>query len=163
MLNTYYLNKRKIKRIIFVFFSLILSACGGSGGGNDESLNEQISEAVKVGAEPVEEVVLDMDSLVAAQDFSFTSKNRIQVSLELNDYENQPAYVSIYRKYQRLDSGRYYPDSTSRVIAGALQKGVFKQSFIGVNNKQKYLLEIWFYDARAPIQKELILNNDQLM
>ena len=75
----------------------------------------------------------------------------------------QRAYVSIYRKYQLLDSGRYYPDSTSRVIAGALQNGIFKQSFIGFNNQQKYLIEICFYDARVPIQRELLLKNNHLI
>ena len=47
----------------------------------------------------------------------------------------QCAYVSVYSAYQRLDSERYYPDATSRLIAGALQDGSFTQSFIGLNNQ----------------------------
>ena len=150
MLNTI------IKLISLLLFSLILSGCGGSGGGDAQ-------ENAELQLEQAEAVTTTMDSLVAAEDFSFTSKKQIQVILELNDYQDQRAFVSVYREYQLLDSGRYYPDSASRVISGQLQSGIFNESFTALDNQQEYLIEVWFYDGREPLQKELSVNNNQLI
>ena len=150
MLNTI------IKLISLLLFSLILSGCGGSGGGDAQ-------ENAELQLEQAEAVTTTMDSLVAAEDFSFTSKKQIQVILELNYYQDQRAFVSVYREYQQLDSGRYYPDSASRVISGQLQSGIFNESFTALDNQQEYLIEVWFYDGREPLQKELSVNNNQLI
>ena len=142
----------------------MLNACGGSDGGSEnveaiiESPNETVSEIESVS---VEQALQEMDSLVATQDFSFTTKDNIEVIVELND--DQRAYISLYQEYQQLDSGRYYPDSASLVISGALQNGLFKQSFIGLNKQTQYLLEVWFYDGSEPLQQELIVDDNQLI
>jgi len=149
------------KQFSLAFCSLLLSGCGS--GGETESLVSVDPAPVAPDIEPAaEEVPLEMRELVAAQDFSFTTKNNIQVDIALNDYQDQRAYLSIYSVYQRLDSGRYYPDSASRVIGGALQRGMFEHVFIGLNNQQQYLIEVWFYDGREPLQKVLPVNNKQL-
>lgn len=154
------------KAFTLLLLSLMLSACGGSGGGS-ESATSVISETPEPIADiqPVEaeQSVIEMQELVAADGFTFTTKNAVQLQLALNDYQQQRAYVSLYSAYQQLPSGRYYPDPASRVIGGALQNGTFAQSFIGLNNQQQYLLEVWFYDSREPLQKELSVKNKQLL
>jgi hypothetical protein len=160
MLNKY------LKLISLLFFSLTVNGCGGSGGGDStESGNnteEGNNEVNVVEEESVTEPRLTMDSLVAAEDFKFISKNKIQLVLALTN-EQQRAYVSVYSKYQLLDSGDYYPDPVSKVVAGALQDGIYKESFTGLNNQQQYLIEVWFYDGSDPLQKELMVNDNRLL
>jgi len=159
-----------IKPFMLSLFCLMLNACGGSGGGSEDAANvisespeATLTETVDIEPVAVEQALPAMRDLVAAKDFTFTTKNNIQLQLTLNDYQQQRAYVSLYSAYQKLPSGRYYPDSASRVIGGALQSGTFEQSFIGLNNQQQYLIEVWFYDGREPLQKELLVNNKQLI
>lgn len=142
MLNTI------LKLFTLVFFGLMLNACGGE------------SESVQSAGE---KAVVEIDSLVAAEDFSFTTKDNIEVIVELDDYKEKRAYFSLYSEYQKLDSGRYYPESASRVMGKELQNGILNESFIGLNNQQLYLLEVWLYDGSEPLQKELSVNNNQLI
>lgn len=159
MLNKY------IKLISLLFFSLSVSGCGGSGGGdsteNGKNTEERNNEVYVVEAESTTEPRLTIDALVAAEDFTFSNKNNIQILLELT--VEQRAYVSVYSKYQLLDSGNYYPDPVSKVVAGALQDGIYKESFTGLNNQQQYLIEVWFYDGSDPLQKELLVNDNRLL
>lgn len=164
MLNTI------IKSFVLLLFCLTINACGGSGGGSEdtalvisESSVAAVTEEIAVEPIAVEQAVPEMRDLVAADGFTFTSKNNIQLQIILKDYQRQRAYVSLYSTYQQLPSGRYYPDSASRVIGGALQNGEFTQSFVGLNNQPKYLIEIWFYDGLEPLQKELLVSNKQLI
>jgi hypothetical protein len=145
------------KRSSLLFFPLLLSGCG-SGGETENSVVVDSSVEQK----PAEAEPLEMNALVAEANFRFTTKTNVQVKITLNDYQDQRAYVSIYSGYHHLDSGRYYPDSATKIIAGALQKGMFSQAFIGLNNQQQYLVEVWLYDGSEPLQKELLLNNSQL-
>ncbi|MFT6984550.1 MAG: hypothetical protein ACJAT7_000347 [Psychromonas sp.] len=150
------------KRLSLLFYTLLLSACGGSGGETQSPVvvDSVIDSAVE--SISTEEAPLAIHELVATRDFSFTTKTEIEVEIVLNDYQDQRAYVSIYSIYQRLDSGRYYPDSASKVIDGGLLQGEFRQAFIGLNNQQHYLAEVWLYDGSDPLQKELFLNNSDL-
>ncbi len=71
----------------------------------------------------------------------FTSKQSIDVSISLSEYKAERAYISVYSNYQLLASGRYYPDASSRTIAGTLQQGEFENSFLALNKQAKFLIE----------------------
>ena len=77
--------------------------------------------------------------------------------LDLNSQTGLRAYVSIYREYKLLSSGQFYPDPSSRVLARELYDGQFNHSFIALNNQSAYLIEVWFYNGKQPIQKEKII------
>jgi hypothetical protein len=158
--------KTTMKLMSVVFYLLLIAGCGGSEGGSDISAEAQdstVNGIDDVEQEQVETTSLSMDFLIADEDFTFANKNQVDVFVELTDYDEQRGYVSLYSVYQQLDSGLYYPDSTSRVISGALVNGLFEQSFFSVNNQQQYLVEVWFYDGQEAIQKVLTLNKDQLV
>lgn len=111
----------------------------------------------------------EMDQLIANSDFYFTSKQQVSVKLDLveelnaSDQIDQRAYVSIYRDYQLLDSGVFYPDSSSRVIAGDLQSGIFNHSFVSLKSESTYLVEVWFYNGDQPLQKEITVVDHSLV
>ena len=168
-----------------VFLSLsILIGCGGGGGGSDGSVasssesvsqTETISVTEVVTEEPNNEIQsntqaeLKMSELQAETNFTFSSKNQIEVSIDVNsllvesDQVGERAYLSIYRDYTILPSGQFYPDSSSRVLAGELSGGVFNQSFVALNNQSSYLVEVWFYNGEKPIQEELSLIANELI
>ena len=156
MINT------QIQLMTVAVLSLFIYGCGGSDGGSSSSGGTQ-DLVVEPSQESVLVATVEMDDLLAEEDFNFTSKNQIQVSLALTNYPYERSYVSIYSEYQQLDSGDYYPESTSRVISGVLTEGKFVQSFVSSINTQQYLLEIWSYDGQPPVQKELFLQENKLI
>lgn len=109
---------------------------------------------------------VEMSELRATADFNFSDKKQVTVSLdlttvlELNQQTGERAYISIYAEYQLL-AGRFYPDSSTRVLAGELQNGLFNHSFVALNNQSSYLIEVWFYNGETALQKEqqIIGNN----
>ncbi|MFQ3175149.1 MAG: hypothetical protein ACI93H_000131 [Psychromonas sp.] len=155
MLNTI------LKPFALLFFCLMLNACGGESDGTISFDNG--STAADIESAAVAKAKLAIDSLVAAEGFSFTTKETIEVIVDINADPLQRTFVSVYRDYQQLASGRYYPNSDSRILDGELQNGIFKQSFIGLNNQQQYLLQVWFNDGSDPLEQELSVNNNQLI
>ena len=142
-----------ILKLFSLLLLVLLSACN-----SETKTSKNSNESAFISAEQAQ---LAMQKLVVADDFTFTTKNTIEVRLDLSEYQNQRAYISLYSHYQALNSEDYYPDPTSRVLSGALVGNIFSQSFIGFNNQQQYLLEVWFYDGRNPLQKVLILDADK--
>lgn len=148
----------KIEVAICTLFILNIVGCGGSSGESTISSSNSIEL----------EAIAEMRELVASEDFNFINKYEVTVSLDLtealdfNDQSGSRAYVSIYGDYQLLTSGIFYPDPSSRVLAGELNNGVFKHSFTALNNHTSYLLDVWFYNGEQPIQKELTLIENNL-
>lgn len=148
---------------------LTLVGCGGSGGDSDTPPLPETEVQTESEAEiNVEAAPLLMSELFADPGFMFTSKSTVVVDLDLAavlDAHNQTgnrAYVSIYPQYQQLPSMDYYPDTSSRILAGEVNNGVFKSEFINVNNAAVYLIEIWFYNGAPPIQQEKLLADNLL-
>ncbi|GLS91279.1 hypothetical protein GCM10007916_23480 [Psychromonas marina] len=171
----------KIKITSSALFISTLLGCGGGGGGSSSagsasvdsdstavSTATQITTPVVEQLDVVESEALRMSELIASDDFQFTSKQQVNVSLDLdnllaaNNQTDARAYVSVYSQYQLLPSGQYYPDASSRVVAGDLQNGQFNQDFIAFNDSDSYLIEVWFYDGEPALQKQQVLLNNQL-
>ncbi|WP_019614121.1 hypothetical protein [Psychromonas ossibalaenae] len=160
----------EVKTTLGLVVSFVLLGCGGSGGGETNAAVPAVASASNVQAASadtsveveVEKTAMQMSSLVADPGFNFTSKKQIQVALNLSEHQDQRAYVSVYRKYKRLESGSYYPDAASRVLGGVLQDGLFNSSFVGLNKQSAYLIEVWFYDGTEPLQKEWLVNGAAL-
>lgn len=172
----YYPKAKKVSTLLLI--STLIGCGGGSGGGaaptsttvnvdNNQVESEQI-EPVTNAVLPVIETDLRMSDLVASDDFKFTNKQQVQVSLDLsellavNNQTGKRAYVSVYRDYQRLPSGQFYPLSESRLLAGELNNGQFNHAFVAMNNQSEYLIEVWFYNGDPAIQKQQMLVNNTL-
>lgn len=169
------------KLSILFIMSLLVTACGGGGGGGGDAAtptNDTASttDASSTNITPVVEprivvtptpaialATVTMQELVATEAFSFTTKQSIQVSVSLAEYEKDRAYISVYGDYQQLQSGRFFPDATSRTVAGNLQQGVFESSFLSLNQQPTFLVEVWFYDGQDALQKEITLVNNKLL
>lgn len=169
---------KNIKNVAVVLSLSVLVGCGGGGGGSGSSSDissesapqvvtttiiEATTEETNNALESNPEVKIQMSELQAATNFTFSNKNQIEVSIDVNnllaesDQLGERAYLSIYRDYTLLPSGQFYPDSSTRVLAGDLSEGLFNQSFVALNSQPSYLVEVWFYNGDKPIQKEITL------
>ncbi len=150
-----YSQKQTLILILCLSVFIMLSGCGGGG---DSEAAAPIAPTVDQNDEPV----VDINTLVAAPDFSFTTKSDVTVNLNIEQYQDQRSVINIYRQYQLLDTGDYYPKTASRVVSGPLINGHFSQSFIGLNQQTQYLVEVWSFDGSPPLQRELTVTNNQL-
>lgn len=123
----------------------------------------------EVHVEPPAEATVNMSELKASEDFSFTSKQHIEVILDISDelalsgQTGLRAYVSVYSDYTLLSNGQFYADSSSRVLAGDLDNGHFDSSFVNLKSQSAYLIEVWFYNGDDPLQKELQIVDNSLI
>ncbi|WP_281560797.1 hypothetical protein [Thalassomonas sp. RHCl1] len=142
----------------------MISACGGGGGGSDSESNvtPTPAENIIIEQEETPDPVSELKSLVIDDDFSFTTKTQVSLTVTLDEYAGQRAYVSLYSDYRQLPSGEYYPIADSRVVAGNLQQGQFNQEFTHLSQQPTYLAEVWLYDLSPPQQRELTLNENTL-
>ena len=145
-----------LKNMTVTFYLTVLITLSGCGG---DSTEESTASAP---AQQNNDPVADMNALVATPNFTFTTKTNISVNLQLEQNDTERNHVNIYRSYQALENGRYYPNPASRVVSGALVNGKFIHSFIGLYQQQQYLIEIWTFDGSPPLQKIIIVNNNQL-
>ena len=158
MLNT--------KVVISSVFIVSLMGCGGGGGGGDSTPTPEpeapVIEDPVLALPPVADVAIA--DLKASDDFTFTSKEEIEVSLDLSSEvtSGERAYVSVYSDYTLLDSGEFYPNSASRVVAGSLDDGKFSSAFTSLNSQSTYLIEIAYYTGEAPLQKEQTVADNSL-
>lgn len=149
-------NAKVMISSVFVF---TLIGCGGGGDSETASTsNNETDIDEQVTVETPAEATVDMSELKASDDFDFTSKEQIEVSFDISDVlaDNEKtgsrAYVSVYSDYTLLDSGQYYSNGSSRVVAGDLQDGAFNSSFTSLNDQSTYLIEVWFYNGDDPLQ-----------
>ncbi len=156
-------------RIAVLISSSLIFSCGGGGDSAPQTSSVHSSPPAAATSNNSSVVATvdtksdkTMQELVAADDFSFTNKQAIQVSISLPEYQEERAYISVYSDYQQLKSKRYYPNASSRTLAGGLQQGQFNHSFVTLNKQSSYLVEVWFYDGRDALQKEIVLSNNEL-
>ncbi len=153
-------NQRKMTTLTIFSFVVLVSLYGCGGGSGESDKSAVTPEAID---KPVEVTQLAINDLVAAPDFNFTSKSNIIVKLNVEQYQGRRSYINVYRHYQMMSDGSYYPDGASRVVSGPLVDGHFTQTFTGFNKQQQYLVEIWTYDNLPPQQQEITVTNDQLV
>lgn len=161
----------RIKIPCLLTVSLMLFSCGGGSSGGSETsntiaLNTETNAETNTELETevaIEEQEMTMQSLIAPSDFLFTSKQSVTVSISSPEHKAQRAFISVYDNYQQLPSGRYYPDGNTRTISGNLLEGEFEGSFISLNTKSTYLVELWLDDGQDALQKELSIIDNKLI
>lgn len=157
-------GKWPLKLIFPCLWAVMISACGGGGGdsGSDNNTSPPPADNTIIEQEETPDPIAELKNLVIDDDFSFTTKEQVSLTVSLDEYAGQRAYVSLYSDYRQLPSGEYYPVADSRVIAGNLQQGEFNQVFTHLKQQQNYLAEIWLYDLSPPLQRELTLKENTL-
>ncbi|NLS13810.1 hypothetical protein HGP28_13005 [Vibrio sp. SM6] len=143
MLNTLTLYKITLISLC----SAVLLGCGGggSGGGGTASAPATPPAAISTTPQTVEEIVVP-------DGFSYHPVSEYQLDLDISAISNERAFVSVYTHYTEVD-GNLRADYASRVVAAPLHNGTISMPFSAANAEQDLLIEIWFYNDSAPLQK----------
>jgi len=114
-------------------------------------------------AEPeelTESTVLSTSDLVAPTDMRFISHNQVQLSVDISAQGGIPAYLSIYSIYEELTEAQWQVDYDSRMLASSLIKDKTQHTFSMPQHLNKVLIQLWFYDGRAAISREVSVNKN---
>ncbi|MEH6449540.1 MAG: hypothetical protein V7765_12770 [Oleispira sp.] len=110
--------------------------------------------------EPEESTVERTSDLVAPSDMKFISHNQIQLSVDIGAQGGIPAYLSVYSSYEELAEAQWQVDYDSRMLASSLIKDKTQHTFSVPQHLNNVLVQLWFYDGRAAISREVAVNQN---
>jgi len=155
MINITHLSSFKyiaIKVSIILISILSLVSCKLA----DKELSRDINQEKIMIERNITTVTKDMKThdLVVPDNIKFTSHSDINLTINIKDQGGAPAYITLYSKYENKDS-TLKADSDSKILAGSLIKDVTDYSLSVPQHINTLLLEVWFYDGRKVIKKEV--------
>lgn len=128
--------------------------CGGGGG-------EQAPEQPASSNPPPKR--LHTTDLLAPNDFKYQSSKNVHFVVEALSLENRRAFVSIFSKYQLVDSIGWLPNFSSRILVQELIDGRLDVNLKIDNNINRVLIEIWTDRAEEqPYILESAIDNGEL-
>ncbi|UTZ38491.1 hypothetical protein HB763_17775 [Vibrio campbellii] len=100
---------------------------------------------------PIEDVT--MQDLEVPDNISYKSLNESSLNADINGFSSQRAYLSVYKECVEHSSGGYVAKYPSKVASVPLDKGTANINFNVSDSQGRLVVEIWFYDGSAPIQR----------
>lgn len=92
----------------------------------------------------------------APEGLTFTSAFAMDLSLNLEQYQQQKAYVSVYSDYHQADNNQWQINYNSRVLGSSVNNGVFNKALTLPQHLEKVLVQVWFYDTSIePLTREV--------
>jgi len=152
--------KNILNKIALVLTALNLVAC--------DNANKDSASADIKGVTPDSVITDDSDTgtsvtstsqLVAPRDMKFISHKGISLSIDLGN-QGGPAYLSVYADYELSESAHWQINNNSRILASSMESTQFSQSFSIPQHLKKLLIQVWFYDGREPLTKEVEIKNN---
>lgn len=131
---------------VFLFFSLI--AC-----------DEQAKEKEEASSDPVKPLTTNQLKVLA--DMKFTSHASMDLAIDIANQGGGPAYLSVYSKYSQDDNEHWVIDYDSRILASYMINNQVQQEIATPQHLNHLLVQVWFYDDRAPISKEIRIEEQQ--
>ena len=116
-------------------------------------------------AEKEEEIITDTriantSQLVAPKDMKFISHKSIKLAVDINNQGGGPAYLSVYSNYQHTDNNRWKINHDSRILASSMASSQVNHDFAIPQHLKKLLVQVWFYDGRNPLTKEVEIDHE---
>lgn len=147
--------KNIINNITLILMALSVIAC-------DSVDKKTISTADK------KEVITDTaitstSQLVAAKDMKFISHKGIKLAVDIDNQGGGPAYLSVYSNYQYADDNTWLINHDSRIIASSMGSSQVNHDFAIPQHLKKLLVQVWFYDDRLPLTKEVEIAPEMIL
>ena len=144
--------KSIINNITLTLMALSLIAC--------DSVDKQT-----ISAADDEEIITDSkitstSQLVAPKDMKFISHKSIKLAVDITNQGGGPAYLSVYSNYQHADNNSWEINHDSRILASSMASSQVNHDFATPQHLKKLLVQIWFYDGRSPLTKEVEISHE---
>ena len=150
--------KLSMSLIVGLSLSLGLAGCGGGGSGGssaDGDGNQPPSTSV-----PQEPSVTPLTTaeIEAPEGLTFTSAFAMDLSVNLEQYQQQKAYVSVYSDYHQADNNQWQINYNSRILGSSVNNGVFNKALTLPQHLEKVLVQVWFYETSIePLTREVVV------
>jgi hypothetical protein len=141
-----------ISHIILALTTFGLIACGSAGKSS-------------IAADDNEEIVADTSimstsKLIASKDMEFISHKKINLAVDINNQGGGPAYLSVYANYKESENNSWQIDHSSRILASSMESSQINHDFAIPQHLNKLLIQVWFYDGRAALSREVEISNE---
>ncbi|UTW46930.1 hypothetical protein [Bacterioplanoides sp. SCSIO 12839] len=146
--------------------SLGLAGCGGGGSGGSSTAGDggqppsapETSTPVTSIPEPETPSVTSLTTaeIEAPEGLTFTSAFAMDLSVNLEQYQQQKAYISVYSDYHQADNNQWQINYNSRILGSSVNNGVFNKALTLPQHLEKVLVQVWFYDTSIePLTREV--------
>ena len=114
-------------------------------------------------AEPLPEASkpLTTSQLKVLAEVKFTSHANMELAVDIANQGGGPAYLSVYSKYSQNENAHWVINYESRLLASYMINNQVQQEFATPQHLSHLLVQVWFYDDRAPLSKEIRINPQQ--
>lgn len=121
-----------IARTVTIFAALLMLGCNTGGSSSGSSKNVQVPSTTA--------------DIQAPEGLTFTSSTRIAMALDISDYPQSKAYLSVYSQYQQTEPGQWQINYNSRLLGRSLIQQRIQQELTVAQHITSLLVVVWFYD-----------------
>jgi hypothetical protein len=85
----------------------------------------------------------------------------MELAIDIVNQGGGPAYLSVYSKYSQNENAHWVINYESRLLASYMINNQIQQEFATPQHLSHLLVQVWFYDDRAPLSKEIRIHQQQ--
>lgn len=157
--------KLDMSLIVGLSISLGMVGCGGGGSGGSSAAGNggqppsAPATSTPEPSTPEPSVTpLTTAEIEAPEGLTFTSAFAMDLSVNLEQYQQQKAYVSVYSDYHQADNNQWQINYNSRILGSSVNNGVFNKALTLPQHLEKVLVQVWFYDTSIePLTREVVV------
>ncbi|OUS40814.1 hypothetical protein A9R00_04160 [Oleispira antarctica] len=152
--------KNILSKIALVITAFNLVACDNM---NKDSASADIEgttiDPIITDNSDTETSITSTSQLVAPSDMKFVSHKGINLTVDLGN-QGGPAYLSVYADYALSESEHWQINHDSRILASSMENTQISHNFSIPQHLKNLLIQVWFYDGREPLTKEVEIKNN---
>lgn len=107
-----------------------------------------------------EKEITATNQLKALAEMKYTSHSSMDLIVDIKSQGGGPGYLSVYSQYELNDKQHWVIDYDSRLLASYMMEPQSQQEIAIPQHLTHLLVQVWFYDDRPPVSKEIRINKD---